>query len=178
MVGLTLRPSSFLISSCGRTVLNTALKSIVILTSSSPFPVSWKTPVFWEVSRCDLSALFPIWTLQAGSRPSACWSVEGQKEKTCRSHSEAQVEGKQREQLKLLPILCWCRQKRHVTVKMSSFYLCIDYPCFSIFENEIRRLKLESLIWGFLLSISDYWIRKDVTYLTLHQVALILHNLV
>lgn len=32
----------------------------VRLTSCSPFPVSWNTPVFWEVSRWDLRALFPI----------------------------------------------------------------------------------------------------------------------
>ena len=34
----------------------------VSLTSWSPFAVSWNTPVFWEVSRWDFSALFPIWT--------------------------------------------------------------------------------------------------------------------
>lgn len=33
------------------------------LTSCRPFSVSWKTPVFWAVSRWDLRALLPIRTL-------------------------------------------------------------------------------------------------------------------
>lgn len=33
------------------------------LTSCRPFSVSWKTPVFWDVSRWDFRALFPIGTL-------------------------------------------------------------------------------------------------------------------
>lgn len=38
------------------------LKSLISTpTSGRPLPVSWKTPVFWDVSRCALSALLPIY---------------------------------------------------------------------------------------------------------------------
>lgn len=47
----------------------------VCLTSCRPFAVSWNTPVFWEVSRWDFSALFPIWTLQPGTPLSVCQSA-------------------------------------------------------------------------------------------------------
>lgn len=45
----------------------------VSLTSWSPFAVSWNTPVFWEVSRWDFSALFPIWTRRQAE--TVCLSV-------------------------------------------------------------------------------------------------------
>lgn len=52
------------------------------LTSSSPFPVSWNTPVFCDVSRCDLSALFPIRTRTWTGADAQAENMVGQKLQT------------------------------------------------------------------------------------------------
>ena len=45
------------------TIPSVSAQSNSPLTSCRPFSVSWKTPVFWDVSRWDFRALFPIRTL-------------------------------------------------------------------------------------------------------------------